>query len=121
MEKAEAPLELVARRAAPTAKVFPHPLTLTLMPRSYTIVEKSQNNALGRGAGWWFILQGKFDTMAPLSFVEQPGTITLKDGNVQPITVADAQLRNGVLSVKLEGVDGHQVGRPATLTLGQVA
>lgn len=88
------------------------------MSKSYIVVEKSQNNSLGKGAGWWFVLQGKFDTMAPLSFVEQPGTITLKSGIAQPVTIADAQVRNGVMSVKLDGVDGHQVGRPATLVVG---
>ena len=88
------------------------------MSKTYTIVEKSQNNQLGKGAGWWFVLQGKFDTMAPLSFVEQPASITLKDNSMQPVIVADAQVRNGVLSVKLDGVDGHAVGRPAELIVG---
>lgn len=88
------------------------------MAKSYTIIEKSQQQGLSRQGGWWFVLQGKFDTMAPLSFVGQAGTITLKDGATQPIEVADTQLRNGVLSVKLDGVDGHAVGRPAQLVLG---
>ncbi len=88
------------------------------MAKSYTIIEKSQQTGLSRQRGWWFVLQGKFDTMAPLSFVGQTGSITLKDGSSQSTEVLDTQLRNGVLSVKLDGVDGHAVGRPATLVMG---
>jgi hypothetical protein len=88
------------------------------MAKTYTIIEKTQQQGLSRQGGWWFILQGKFDTMAPLSFVGQSGTITLKDGSAQPTEVADTQLRNGVLLLKLDGVDGHAIGRPAVLTIG---
>lgn len=69
------------------------------------------------GGGWWFVLQGKFDAMAPLSFVGQGGSVVTSKGPAA-IEVADAELRNGVLSIKLDGVDGHTVGRQALLTLG---
>jgi hypothetical protein len=92
------------------------------MPKSYTIIEKSQPRGPSTLGGWWYVLHGKFDTMAPLSFVGQTGTITLKEGGHHPIEVVDTQLRNSVLSVKLDGIgaplDGHAVGRPAQLTLG---
>lgn len=92
------------------------------MSKSYTIVEKTQKTALGMGGGmgggWWFVLQGKFGDMAPLSFVGQAGTVETTQG-AQPVEVADAQLRHGVLSVRLDGVDGHQVKRQAQLVLGE--
>lgn len=85
------------------------------MSKTYTIVEKSQN------AGWWFVLQGRFDEMAPLSFVGQTGQVATGKGP-HTIEVVDAKLRNGVLSVKLDGteapLDGTAVGRQAALTLG---
>lgn len=87
------------------------------MSKTYTIVEKSQNKSFGMGAGWWFVLEGKFSDMAPLSFVGQTGSVVTTTGP-QAIEVADAQLRNGVLSVKLDGVDGMNVPRQAQLTVG---
>jgi len=96
------------------------------MSKTYTIVEKSQNNSMGPknfgGAGWWFVLQGKFGEMAPMSFVGQFGSVVTSKGP-QAIEVVDAQLRNGVLSVKLDGtngdmLDGALVGRQAELTIG---
>jgi len=89
------------------------------MARSYTIVEKSQNRSFSIGAGWWFVLQGKFDEMAMLAFADKEGTVELQDKTLQPVTVADTQVRNGVLSVKLDGVDGQKVARQAKLTLGE--
>lgn len=87
------------------------------MSKTYIIVERSQKTSGGIGAGWWFVLQGKFDAMAPLSFVGQSGSVITSKGPVD-IEVADAELRNGVLSVKLDGVDGMLVGRQAQLTVG---
>ena len=87
------------------------------MSRSYILVEKSQTTGLGMGAGWWFVVQGKFDEMAPLSFVGQSGVVATSKGPC-PIEVADARLRNGVLSLKLDGVDGLTVPRQAQLTMG---
>lgn len=87
------------------------------MSKRYTIVDKSQKTGGGLGGGWWFVLQGKFSDMAPLSFVGQSGTVATK-GGPQAVEVADAQLRNGVLSLKLDGVDGAQVERQAELLIG---
>lgn len=87
------------------------------MAKTYTIVEKSQTASGGMGAGWWFVLQGRFDAMAPLSFVGQTGTVDTTKG-LQPVEVVDTQLRNGVLSVKLDGVDGASIARQAQLVLG---
>lgn len=86
------------------------------MSKSYTIIEKSQK-AGALGGGWWYVLQGKFSDMAPLSFVGQSGRVATTAGE-QAITVEDAQVRNGVLSLRLDGVDGHSVPRQATLTVG---
>ncbi len=87
------------------------------MSKTYTIVEKSQNKSFGMGAGWWFVLEGRFSDMAPLSFVGQSGSVITTKGP-QAIEVADAQLRNGVLSLKLDGVDGMDIARQAQLTIG---
>lgn len=86
------------------------------MSKSYTIVEKSQK-AGALGGGWWYVLQGKFSDMAPLTFVGQSGVVTTNAGE-QAVTVEDAQVRNGVLSLRLDGVDGHAVPRQATLKMG---
>lgn len=96
------------------------------MSKSYIIVEKSQNSGAGPkvfgAGGWWFVLQGKFGEMAPLSFVGQFGTVATRNGP-QAIEIIDAQLRHGVLSVKLDStegqpLDGALVDRQAELVIG---
>ena len=87
------------------------------MSKSYRIIEKSQMKSAGVGGGWWFVLEGKFGDMAPLSFVGQEGAVETSEGTL-PIVVEDAQVRHGVMSVKLDGADGLIIARQALLTIG---
>lgn len=87
------------------------------MAKAYIIVEKSQLRSLSVGAGWWFVLQGKFDEMAPLAMVDHDAEVTLSDQSQHKTTIADATVRNGVLSVKFDDIDGLKVGRQAQLTV----
>lgn len=92
------------------------------MAKTYIIVEKSQIRSQSIGGGWWFVLQGKFDEMAPLMMVEHEADLTLQDSSIQRVSIMDATMRNGVLSVKLDPVDGNaldgsKVARQASLTV----
>lgn len=82
------------------------------MPRTLLIVETSQNRTFSAEAGLWFTIQGKFDEMAPLGLIDKPGTVS-----GQPVTISDAKVRNGVLSLKLDSPDSNKIPRGAKIEL----
>lgn len=92
-------------------------LSRCIMAKTYIIVEKSQIRSLSVGGGWWFVLQGKFDEMAPLTLVDHEAEVTLSDNSQQKTVITDAAVRNGVLSIKFDHIDGLKVGRQAALTV----